>query len=249
MRRGIVRLLVISGLGIASMGAMSVASASAAITATTGKATGITSHSAVLHGTVTTGGAPVFWEFQYGTTDKYGEATPLKLLPGGQTAPKPVAAPVKGLSPFTTYHYRLVVVYATRGPGPYYYPIPGFAAGGDLTFRTEQTGRFLLNGKGLKAQNGHVPLVFKCASTSNCTGKFSLTVRRKLKKSKKYGQVVCATAAFSIHAGRSGRVDPKLRSACLAALRLASHHRLTAKLTSYPRTGQHALIRQVPLSL
>jgi phosphodiesterase/alkaline phosphatase D-like protein len=54
---------------------------------------------------------PVRYQFQYGLTTGYGSTTPLVIdsaLPPGGT--EDVAASITGLTPATTYHYRLVVM-------------------------------------------------------------------------------------------------------------------------------------------
>src|SRR6478735_3322537 len=75
--------------------------------ATTGAASAITRSTATLNGTVDPNGSSVRWYFEYGTTTAYG------LTSGGEDAGDgdgevPVAAGLQGLSPGTTYHYRLI---------------------------------------------------------------------------------------------------------------------------------------------
>ena len=92
--------------------------------ATTGAASAITRSTATLNGTVDPNGSSVRWYFEYGTTTAYG------LTSGGEDAGDgdgevPVAAGLQGLSPGTTYHYRLIATNADGG-----------AQGADRTFRT-----------------------------------------------------------------------------------------------------------------
>jgi hypothetical protein len=93
--------------------------------ATTGSASGVGERTATLNGTVNPMGDSATVRFEYGTTTAYGSTAAAPNLPASQNA-SPVTAALAGLSPDTTYHYRLV---ATTGRG-------GTAAGADQTFRT-----------------------------------------------------------------------------------------------------------------
>ncbi len=93
----------------------------AAATAVTGAAGPVGITSATGHGTVLTEAAASAY-FQVGTTTAYGTTTPSVAL-GYGAAPQPVAVNLTGLSPATTYHYRLV---ATNAGGTTY--------GADQTF-------------------------------------------------------------------------------------------------------------------
>jgi hypothetical protein len=82
-------------------------------TATTGDATSLTSSSAHLGGTVNPGLATVNdCHFEYGTTTAYGSSVPCAASPGSGGDPVRVSAAVTGLSPGTTYHFRLVATNA-----------------------------------------------------------------------------------------------------------------------------------------
>ena len=99
------------------------ATALAAPSATTGPATDITSTGATVTGSVSPGGDPTTYFFQYGTTTAYGSQTPNDTANGNAT--KSVKADLTGLAPNTTYHYRLVATNAT-----------GTSTGADMTFKT-----------------------------------------------------------------------------------------------------------------
>ncbi len=96
----------------------------AAPTAATGAATEVTRTSATLTGTVDPNGVATSYHFEYGTSTAYGLVTATQDAGDGD-AGEPVQLAVTGLSPDTTYHYRLV---ASNGDGE--------AAGADRTFRT-----------------------------------------------------------------------------------------------------------------
>jgi len=83
------------------------AAALAAPTVTTGDATSVGQTTATLTGTITPDGTEAPWVFEYGTTTEYGLTTAQQTVPAG-TDPATVEAVLTGLSPETTYHYRLV---------------------------------------------------------------------------------------------------------------------------------------------
>lgn len=74
--------------------------------ASTGEATDIGRHSAVLGGSVTPNGRATGLRFVYGTSEEYGKATPVVDVGDGD---EPVAhtATITDLAPSTTYHYRV----------------------------------------------------------------------------------------------------------------------------------------------
>ena len=80
--------------------------------------------SATLLGAVNPGGLSTDWSFEYGTTTAYGTKTPVENV-GSGTSPVTVSAPLAGLAPSATYHYRLD---ATSAAGTSY--------GADLSFTT-----------------------------------------------------------------------------------------------------------------
>lgn len=68
---------------------------------------------AVLWGSLRAGGLATTYHFEYGTSSAYGSVTPEKAIAAGGK-PINVSATVSGLTPETTYHYRLV---ATNSQG------------------------------------------------------------------------------------------------------------------------------------
>ncbi len=94
-------------------------------TATTGSATNITSNSATLNATVNPNGVSTGGFFQYGTSTAYGYTTSNQIL-GSGTGSVPVSANLTGLSPNTTYHFRII---ATNSCG-------GTVYGSDQSFTT-----------------------------------------------------------------------------------------------------------------
>ncbi len=82
---------------------------------TANTATSVTSNSAVLSGIVNPNGAATTWQFQIGTSTSYGGLWPISAgtVPVGAAATVSVTVNT-GLSPGTTYHYRLT---ATNSAG------------------------------------------------------------------------------------------------------------------------------------
>jgi len=96
--------------------------------ATTGSASGIGQNTATLAGALDAKGTATNYAFEYGTTSSYGSETPQA---GGGSGNGAVArsAAISGLTPNTTYHYR-VVAYRSGNK---------IAAGADKTFKTLST--------------------------------------------------------------------------------------------------------------
>jgi hypothetical protein len=90
----------------------------------TGSATGITSSSATLTGTVNPNGQATTYHFDYGRTTAYGARSP-DAAAGSANAAAAVTAALSGLARKTLYHYRLVA----SNPS-------GTTLGGDATFTT-----------------------------------------------------------------------------------------------------------------
>ena len=92
----------------------------------TGSASGVTSTSATLNGTVNPEGAATTYQFQYGTSTGYGSVTPASPASAGSgISAISESADLSGLSASTTYDYRLVATNAT-----------GTTDGGNQTFTT-----------------------------------------------------------------------------------------------------------------
>src|SRR5215212_3407426 len=94
--------------------------------ANTGKASNLSPTAATVAGSVNPNGLVTTWYFQYGKTNKYGTRTPAQDAGSGSKAVA-VSSTLTGLTPKTTYHYRLV---ATNSAGS--------TQGADRTFKTPQ---------------------------------------------------------------------------------------------------------------
>jgi large repetitive protein len=98
---------------------------SAAPICVTAAATGVTSNSATLNGTVNANGANATVSFEYGLTVAYGSTVPgVPATVTGNTV-TPVSGAISGLTPNTLYHFRVKAVNAN-----------GTTNGSDLTFTT-----------------------------------------------------------------------------------------------------------------
>jgi DNA-binding beta-propeller fold protein YncE len=101
---------------------------SAPPTATTETAESVGSSTATLKGVVNPEGQEARYDFEYGTEEyNYSESTP-ELSAGSGSSPVKVSSAITGLSPGTTYHYRVIA----DGAG-------GIVAGTDHTFKTTGT--------------------------------------------------------------------------------------------------------------
>ncbi len=76
----------------------------------TGGQTGVTPTQATLNGTVYPNGSDTHYYFQYGTTTSYGSTQPAPPGTDAGSAGTVPASTTVGLSPGTTYHYRIVAV-------------------------------------------------------------------------------------------------------------------------------------------
>jgi hypothetical protein len=125
------RLKLLLGLGSLLL-TMALASSASAITltapvVTTGTATTPTLTATTLSGTVNPVGQATTYQFDYGKTTAYGTSTTATSA-GAGLVDVPVTANLTGLTPATTYHYRIE---ATNGSGP--------SDGSDATFTTAGT--------------------------------------------------------------------------------------------------------------
>lgn len=117
------RLVASNALGT-TLGADQVFTTAGPPVAQTGVAQSLATTTATLTGSVDPRGRSTSWHFDYGTTTSYGSRTTSQNA-GSGTTPVGVSTPVSGLTPGTTYHFRLV---ASNNVGT--------AVGGDQTFTT-----------------------------------------------------------------------------------------------------------------
>jgi hypothetical protein len=87
--------------------AFAVAAAAAAPSASTGPVTSVGPTTATVSGSVNPNGTSTTWYVEYGTTTGYGKET-AKTSAGSGTASVAVSQTLSGLTPGTSYHYRVV---------------------------------------------------------------------------------------------------------------------------------------------
>ncbi len=130
---------------------------------------GVTSDSATLNGTVTPQGRSTTYYFQYGTTTAYGLQSAPATAGDGTTAVA-VGKNVTGLTPSTTYHYRLVAI--STG---------GRTDGADETLTTPAAAIVnssvnLIGRMGFVSPGQVIGVEVGCFGPSVCTGSFNVTV-------------------------------------------------------------------------
>ena len=91
---------------------------------TTGAASNVTPASATLSGTVNPRGQVTSFTFEYGTTASFGQISAIDSTGDGLPGTRPVSLSVSGLTPATTYWYRIV---ATNATGTTEGPVMSFA--------------------------------------------------------------------------------------------------------------------------
>ncbi len=115
--------LLISAVAIIVVIPVGLAEAVSTPTAQTGSVSDVTGTTATLRGSVNPNGQATNYNFDWGTTTGYGQTTTTSADSG--TGAKSVSAAIAGLTPGTTYHYRLS---ASNASGP--------SNGTDQTFTT-----------------------------------------------------------------------------------------------------------------
>jgi hypothetical protein len=204
-------------------------------------ASAVTATSASLNGIVETAGSTTTWQFQYGTSTNFAHATPIQQITGGGNKAHAVAATISSLAPGTTYYFRLVV---TTSKGS---PQASTSYGNVLSFMTARRGFIVLRSRHLRVKRGHVLVPVGCFSELPCTGRFSITTRTRLAATHRLANIGCASKFFSLRPSASVTLRAKLTPACRSLIRGAPHHRIRAKFTSRPRTGQLGLAKRVTL--
>jgi len=220
--------------------------------AVTHAATSVSTHSANLNGAINSGGIATFWEFQWGTTTAYGQNT-VAAGPISDSGSDSVMAPIRGLQPGTTYHFRLVAVQGAAG-------VSGAATlhgGTDSEFTTPASGtntsrskskhaKASLRSRTLDVSKGSTLIPWACAGTAGavCKGKISLSARGSLGKI-----VTCGGGTFVASTGRHHTVRAQLGKPCLSLLESAPNHRLAASLKASFSQGTGNLKTTVTLLL
>jgi tmRNA-binding protein len=192
----------------------------------TGPATAATS------GTVNPNGAATMANFAYGKTAGYGSAT-LPQPVGSGAAPQGVTATIRGLSPATTYHYRLV---ATNPKGT--------SVGVDRTFTTapDPFAGVTLRGRALKASRKGVVTV-KLSSASAASGTLSLSdvldtkTGHVVSAKRRRKRIVLGKKTFSVAAGQTKKVRIQLSKRALRLLKASTKLKATLAVAATDSFG------------
>jgi hypothetical protein len=140
-------------------------------TATTSAATSVSAAGATLNGTVNPNGESTAVVFDYGTTTNYGTTASATQSPLSGSTSQPVSAQVSGLTPGTTYHFR---VRATNSGGTGTGSDLSFTAGDPVKAPTAKTGEAtsvlsnsaILNGM-VNPYDASTAVVFDYGTTTN----------------------------------------------------------------------------------
>jgi hypothetical protein len=199
----------------------------------TGTATDIGPESATLTGSVSEIGVPTSYHFEYGLTTAYTNETPATDL-GTEVGQLAVATPVGGLSPQTTYHFRLVATDKagvahgqdqtfTTPPAP---PAPPASSGsGSRSSSTPSFAGVALVSTRLSLVRGFITLQLSCPALTvgGCSGQTKLSARPRTGSR----SVALGKARFSIAAG--GRAKVRVRVSRAGLQRLNRVRRLRAR--------------------
>jgi uncharacterized repeat protein (TIGR01451 family) len=228
-------------------------------TAVTGEASALAQTSATLSATVNANAGEVSQcRFEYGLTDVYGASVPCASMPE-DVGPQTVSGMVSGLSPNSSYHFRIVA--ANQG---------GITHGSDRTLTTlpatevpapgpspsghEEVGPFpaepapaparpyttppsaaepSLLSPALEVSSGHRTVVrLACTGTAECAGRLTLLAMSTVGHggARHKRSYNIGAADFTIAPGRTGAIGVTLDSAGRALLR-AAHGHLSAVLS------------------
>jgi hypothetical protein len=191
----------------------------------TGSASSVTTTSATVAGSINPNGSATTYQFQYGTSTGYGQATPAASA-GSGTTPSSVSAALTGLKPGTTYHYRLVATSTL-----------GTTDGTDATFTTASpppppppTPTRLKVGK-VKIKGNTASILLSCSGATNAVCRGTLTETIRIKRHRKRVTEKVASGKFSIKAGAKKTARLTLNSKGRKALGGFGKHKLRVTLT------------------
>jgi hypothetical protein len=182
---------------------------------------------AKLNGTVNPNTHPTSYRFEYGRTTAYGRSTPPVTLPAGNSIVA-VSAQLLGLTPLTTYHFRVV---ATNSAGT--------TVGLDAKFTTDPdpfAGAAVPFQK-VTVRKGLAGVLVTCPKSAQgpCVGALTLVTdgRVSLGKAGKKHRLRLGRRKFSIARGKKRRVKVRISNKGKRALRV---HRT---LRTVGRTKSH----------
>lgn len=197
------------------------------------------STSATAGAQLVTQGVPVTWQFVYYAGRRTGQ-TPVQSIPAGATTPVTVSQTLTGLKPLTKYHFRVV---ETAAAGPY---APAATVYGNyLTFTTGPNGKIALTRTRVSVSpSGAVTVPVACRSSVACVGRFSISAESG--KGRHQHTVQCVSFR-RLAANEAHGVQATLAQRCLAMVRSARRHQLSATFTARPQSGQLDLVKKIKL--
>jgi hypothetical protein len=202
-----------------------IALAAGAPTAVTGGATSVAATTATLDGTVSPNGNDTTYSFQYGTTTAYGTQTPTQGPIRGN-GDKSVSADVTGLSPSTTYHYRVV---ATNTAGT--------VNGADLAFTTTAPGTPTGTAISLGASRSTVSFGRPVTLSGAVAGSRNAGVTVTLEENP-----APYTGGFK-STGLSATTDASGNYSMIVSPSKSTHYRVSAKVGKKPTTSAEVAVR------
>lgn len=213
--------------------------AQAATPAATLPATYVTATTALLRGTVDTGGQRTLWQFQYGTSKGYGSSTLSRFIPAGR-GNVAISLRVFRLRQRTRYHFRLLV---QTGQGiSVYYPI-FVNFGGDRSFVTRAGGNLGLGTPTLSLRGRYAPVSLYCAGRATCKSMLRITRPESGHPGK---TLTVSKRTISLPGGQTRTFTTRLSNSTLAMLDQTGNA-VGALLTLTPPSGLNKLTARVTL--
>jgi hypothetical protein len=222
--------------------------------ASTGSASAISETVATIAGSLNPHGSDSSYRFEYGISDHYGQSVPAS--PGGPltgTTPSAVSAPLTGLQPGTTYHYRLVATnaggttfgddhtFTTTGPAPPAQPTPTGGSSGTGTGSTTLNAVLALSGRPKGGPHGVTFRLVCPVAGARCAGTAALSAAVRAGKARTR-RVGLGSAAFSLSPGQARTLTVRLTRT--GRKLLAKKHHLLVTLTVTLRGAEQAPIRR-----
>ncbi|MEA2212387.1 MAG: hypothetical protein QOF83_2335 [Solirubrobacteraceae bacterium] len=230
---------VIVALAATALLSLGAGSAQAASPATTLPAQYVTATTALLRGTVETGGQRTLWAFQYGRSRHYGQTSATRVIPAGR-GQVTVSLRVTGLRKRTRYHFQLLTQY---GKGTTVYQPIVVNYGSDRTFVTRANGNFGLGPTTLIVKGRYAPVSLYCAGSLPCAGRLTIT---KARPGHPTSVLTLGQRRVTVKGRQTRTLRVKLSDAALAFLK-GSGAQTNATLTITPSVGRAILTKRIIL--
>jgi hypothetical protein len=178
---------------------------------------------ALISGVVNPNGTNTNYYFEWGTTTAYGQTTPVTNA-GSGTADVPVDVSLDGLTPHTTYHYRLVALPASPSDPNN----PGIVRGGDQIFTTTAPLALYITGGKTPVVGNRAQVKVQCLGPPDeaCQGRLNLL------STVKGHQQGDGSASYNVAVGKTKTIGVHLTPAARQAIKASKSHRLVAHATA-----------------